>query len=135
MVNTPVLEQVLTFLKDHPELHDQNQWCGTAQCLAGWTVAIAEERKLTANDTRFDPDPVRYPEEVNWPTDYVHISDRARHILGLNREDGDSLFAGNNKLEDLEVMVNAAANGQRIPTLARPDLSLDDERRYDWGTE
>ena len=38
--------QVHDQIRDHPELHDQSEWhtetpCGTAHCVAGWTVTFA----------------------------------------------------------------------------------------------
>jgi hypothetical protein len=45
-VNLERLEQVMRFVTDNPDLHDQGMWittdtpCGTTACLAGWTCLL-----------------------------------------------------------------------------------------------
>jgi hypothetical protein len=45
-VNFERLEQVMRFVTDNPDLHDQGMWittdtpCGTTACLAGWTCLL-----------------------------------------------------------------------------------------------
>ncbi len=45
-VNAQLLLDVLVQITEHPETHDQAEWlmltsCGTAGCVAGWTVVMA----------------------------------------------------------------------------------------------
>lgn len=45
-MNLERLEQVMRFITDNPDLHDQGMWitidtpCGTTACLAGWTCLL-----------------------------------------------------------------------------------------------
>lgn len=41
MTNVDELDQIRTFLRANPDLHDQHVWqCGTTACVAGWTEAL-----------------------------------------------------------------------------------------------
>lgn len=39
--NVALLKRTLEHIKDNPETWDQSNWCGTAQCFAGWAVTFA----------------------------------------------------------------------------------------------
>lgn len=75
-VNEARLREVLTFLQLHPELWNQYEFCGSTGCLAGWTVALAEQGDLSALDGRL----------------WVDVGERARQLLGLTGEQASRLF-------------------------------------------
>lgn len=41
MPNIELLKKTLQHIKTNPETWDQTEWCGTAQCFAGWAVTLA----------------------------------------------------------------------------------------------
>jgi hypothetical protein len=109
MINTERLLDVLTYITEHPERHNQEIWversdCGTTACLAGWTVmrhgdtiewrpypAVSIAGAVTIADTvtvEGDPD--------TWD-----IPSRAAHLLGLNHTDAEYLFSPLNTITDL----------------------------------
>lgn len=43
MLNRELLERTMTYIKDHPEQHDQASYrskCGTTMCFAGWALTL-----------------------------------------------------------------------------------------------
>lgn len=39
--NAELAYKVLDYIDAHPEQWDQDEWCGTAQCFAGWAVSLS----------------------------------------------------------------------------------------------
>lgn len=112
-VNVDRLRDVLEHVTTCPHTWDQNVWlvppedaaveaqpgtdwtCGTTACLAGW-AALRHGYRPSRNDDHV----VRLDDPDDWG--YARfVSDVARELLGLTREQGDLLFAGANALRDL----------------------------------
>lgn len=85
MANVGELDRVLRHLQDNPRLHLQAvHACGTAGCIAGWTVALA--RGLHAGDQI---------EQIIWDVgSNKQISATAQAILGLTDVEARRLFYG-----------------------------------------
>jgi hypothetical protein len=102
--NIPVLEAVMTQIKDHPELHDQGSWfaetdCGTAMCFAGWACHLSGMKQLRM-DCHF----------VHTPWGEMTARRAAQRVLGLTEEQQAVLFSGGNSRAMLELMVKDLAN-------------------------
>ncbi len=114
-LNAALAYRVLDHIEAHPETWDQENWCGTAQCFAGWAVALSGE---TPDDWQ----------NVLVDGQLVFVADRAAELLGFrNRDEMDnladqlqweagevdddditllpSLFAGGNTRRGLEYLV------------------------------
>lgn len=81
-VNEPLLREVVTYMKLHPETWSQEKWahrtdCGTTHCFAGWTVTLATGLEWTEFDLSLH--------QVNVPA-------TAAKFLGLGLEEAGSLF-------------------------------------------
>ncbi len=73
------MREVLAFLQLHPELWNQNHFlCGTTGCLAGWTVALDEQKTVHELD------------QLTWG--YPAIPIRAQELLGLTDKQAHELF-------------------------------------------
>ena len=80
MSNVGEMDRVWRFLTDHPALHDQTvHECGTAGCVAGWTVAL--ERGVKPGEDLAGADSL-----------WMNIGPRARQILGLTDPEAWALF-------------------------------------------
>lgn len=92
MINSDLMQRVLKQIEEHPETWFQSCWvneCGTVACFAGWACLLAGHS----------------PQEMEpWAGD--DVGDEAERLLGLDEEDGDRLFAGENTLDDLRHLVN-----------------------------
>lgn len=108
MRNVELLEKTLQHIKDHPEEWDQSIYrsqtlpngCSTACCFAGTAVLLAGISHTVVGS----------------------IPERAEQLLGLSLEEGYTLFASNNSLEMLELMVKDLVNGallDRDPFIAQ----------------
>lgn len=114
MANIKMLEEVMDYIKTHPEQLRQDVWatqkadCGTACCFAGWT-AVLNGYQL---DWLEDDDMTSIVRDK----DGIHhvISDLAEELLDLTQFEGDVLFAGSNTIDELEQMVKNLANGAHI---------------------
>jgi hypothetical protein len=81
--NVGALDQIRTFLRQHPDLHKQQEWyCGTTACVAGWTVAL--EQGLTAG--------CNLGGDAGWLRGVGSIELRAALLLGLTHDEADALF-------------------------------------------
>lgn len=117
------LQDVLEWVEAHPERHNQRVWakrteCGTAACLAGWTVMFAgieinwEPDGCWEAGTHFIYDTV----------DGVFISDAAAHLLGLDEHVAKRLFDEDNTVRDLwEIASEATLGAVRRPV---PEASI-----------
>lgn len=117
MANAERLLDVLTFLEEHPERHDQEVWigdagCGTVACLAGWTclrngyVEKITESSLTGTvhwGVYLDSDPTGFP---------TPVLEVAMDILELSYEDAHQIFDGDNTLEVLWEIADEITDGE-----------------------
>lgn len=103
---------------DEPDL-DPNGWvqeawrCGSGMCYAGWTDAVAGAIfPFSANAGGY----VRLDRGGRWETsagtvviadgEKWAIQDYARHLLNIDNEAADRLFAGGNDLDDITRLIN-----------------------------
>ncbi len=99
VLDEPRMREVLAFLRLHPELWNQTHYrCGTTGCLAGWTVALDEQK------TMFELD------HLAWG--YPAIPMRAQELLGLTDEQAHELFTFTGLADP------AVENAWRHPTFA-----------------
>lgn len=103
MPNIELLEKTMQYIKDHPEQHNQELWCGTAQCFAGWAACLSGKYDLT----KWQHGELAF-------LDNYHPSDVGRHVLGLNYADARELFQATNTVNELELMVKDLCNGEHI---------------------
>ena len=120
-INLDVLDDAITFIKDHPEQHQQAHWtCDTGACVAGW-VALLNGYK-TKKQFIEDEDGNRKLVTVNGsvyreghPKHTVSASAIARELLGVTETPDlistNILFHGTNTIEDIEMMAKDLANG------------------------
>ena len=73
-LNIEFAEEVYQYLIDHPDEHNQGQWCGTARCIAGTACHLAGH-KITP---------------VSLLTD--EVARTARRLLGLTAWEAGQLF-------------------------------------------
>ena len=106
MPNMELLEQTLTFIKDHPEQHHQQKWtCEAGACFAGhaamqlgWAPLFNEEGH-PRNGAMTREGKVNFAWEI------------ARRELDMVDEESDMLFYATNSIETIELMVKDIANG------------------------
>lgn len=98
--NVELLEATLQFIKDNPDKHNQNMWCGTAQCFAGWAIALKGWERYT------DDLPMVQREGLA-----LRIPTAAKNELGLSEYEALILFDGSNTVDMLELMVKDLVNG------------------------
>lgn len=103
MRNVELLEETLQFIKDNPDKHDQETFCGTAQCFAGWAVALEGWSMSDLGGLWVEKDG-----EVR------DVDDLAQELLGINQAEADNLFSGGNNIADLELMVKDLVNGSPL---------------------
>lgn len=99
-LNIELAERVLTQITEHPETHDQVEWCGSRKCVAGWACTLNGD-ELFLNDE----DLVRARTADG---DVYEVSDRAATLLGL---DGHGLFYDMSRLSTvarLEQLIGVA---------------------------
>ena len=108
-MNTMLMEQVMTFIKDHPEQHDQAGWvdlkynpnteepCGTTCCFAGHAMLMSGEYKIIKDEIG-EPVLVKKSldrETINYFSDAdirVDPEEAGATVLGLTDEEADHLF-------------------------------------------
>lgn len=124
MANNDRLQGTLDFILTHPNQHEQGIWldcshfnppegtfeereCGTVGCFAGWAAMLygPEDgwRQQFATETRWIKNPAEG--ECILDTPQYHVADVARAVLGLNGDEQDMLFDGDNTIEMLTDMV------------------------------
>jgi hypothetical protein len=88
-LNIKLLEKVKKAILKHPDNVDMNMWvshgddeapCGTAGCIAGWTIAKASLKKLRK---------IRVSKNQSWGD---RIQERAAKLLGINQDESENLF-------------------------------------------
>lgn len=119
MANVQLLEEVMTFIDDHPDKHDQMQWlsgrtpdrnpahwCATSGCFAGWAIVLSGVLTEAEIGER-----VRMNLGDDWCVQAPQI---AQGILDIPFEDRTILFHGNNTRENLGLMVKDIVNGEHL---------------------
>lgn len=101
---------LLTFLREHPEKHEQDIWlnayaggrigevretCGTRGCVAGWAVLLFGPEDKELRDPSHNVTNLRVG---RWS-----IPGLARELLGLTHEQADHLFYVRNTTDDIEL--------------------------------
>lgn len=133
MANVEKLEQVLDYIKTHPEGHDQKDWavrgaCGTTLCFAGTAVMLAGYEMYWAGILSWDRDstslckvPEGHPLSVRMPEDLdaarplvAGIPSVAQRELELTDDEREALFIDAANLDHLEAMVKNIANGDDV---------------------
>lgn len=98
MRNTELLQQVMQYIDDHPEQHDQKIWyiksksCGTSGCFAGWACALSGQS-------------VR---------NFHRIEAIATAALDLHPYEAGKLFHSKNTRDMLRLMVKDLINGDQL---------------------
>lgn len=102
-VNVDLLNETMQFIKDNPERHDQANWCGTAQCFAGWAVAL-DGWNVDQREGMASKDGVQ-----------LSVPEAALKSLGMPvAAESWWLFRGGNTVEMLELMVKDLSNGETL---------------------
>jgi hypothetical protein len=115
-VNVPLLRKVLEYITEHREQHRQDIWitqresCGTAGCLAGWAVVLADLDVDWSTDGCFG---------TEYLVDGRDIAVVAAELIGVENPrtlkwaDWDEhLFNQNNTLADLWRIANELTDGE-----------------------
>lgn len=98
------LRDELQWITDNPDVHRQSRWiiqlpCGTAGCLAGWTVLHEPDVEPDWDDT--DSWGHAITDSVLTPQGTRDVSDWAQAILGLDDLYAHLLFDPGNSILDL----------------------------------
>jgi hypothetical protein len=94
-LNVKLLDKVLKHVSAKPERFDMGSWvhwssyapCGTAACIAGWTVILA-----AGNTKKNRREFVEKADELRGGADRNFFFKKARKILGLTFQEAKSLF-------------------------------------------
>ncbi len=146
---TPTLEGLLAWAEaEHakklaglPSEWDQGHWaiqrpdgtpiaasCATACCIAGKTVAALGGRFLL--DDVYDRG-YQTATEAELPSgDVVDVEDFARLHLGLDYEQAEALFDGDNTIHDVRRIITALLADPDAQVLGAQDYEEDDENEY-----
>lgn len=126
MTNKTLLKQTLEHIKANPESWDQSSWfCGTAACFAGHACLLSGDRP--------GPEiPFAFKGAINDVITAEGVQkftqDRAEELLGISQREADFLFYQDNRLGDLERMVDNLLNDRHIVH----GFSDDDRGRLYW---
>ncbi len=99
-LNLPLLKQAVEAIEANPEKWDQNNYCGTAYCLAGHVASICGLSPSL--------DECRY---VNGQPRSVAVERLAMEKLGIPHGQADWLFHHTRKLEDFHQVIETG----RVP--------------------
>lgn len=123
VMNTLLMEQVMTFIKDHPEKHNQKTWvgadydpvtdeaCGTTCCFAGHAMLLSGEYSVKNFGDKYDPD---YGFIYSDTGEEFEDSERdvAQKLLGLNLMEAEHIFySGVSNDIPLEIAFKDVMNG------------------------
>lgn len=101
--NTELLERTMQYILDHPERHDQVNYCGTSQCFAGWAAHL-EGWKIVST----------FPAVVEKNGVRRQVGGLAKELLGLTNVEANTLFGGDNARYELQLMVKDLVNGESM---------------------
>lgn len=128
MADVAKCEAVLDHIRMNPETHEQRYWgakkeCGTAYCFAGWTCVLNGNADFEWKSGKIFgcDDANEYADEVAFGDTTISVRGLAKILLDLTWQEADTLFAAENTVDDLEIMVKNLANGDPI-TKNVPDL-------------
>lgn len=143
---TPTLEGLLAWAEEEhakklagqPSEWDQGHWaihrpdgtpiaasCATACCIAGKTVAALGGRFLLEEDYGLG---YQIATDAELPTgERVDVEDYARVQLGLDYEQADALFDGDNTITDVRRIIGALLDDPDADVLGAQDYQGDDE--------
>jgi|SRR5918992_2557049 hypothetical protein len=93
-LNIELLKKVRDKIATTPEAYDQETWgrveeaapCGTAACIAGWTITLDEKIPLGKLHC------LGRSGDFLVANEYLHVNDVARDSLGLTDQEADILF-------------------------------------------
>lgn len=127
-----ILKEVLADIRLNPETHKQRQWiCGTAACLAGKVVLLHGATPAWGNGLAWSnglegPAANRSTSTViDVDGSYQHVGTLASQILGISPATASVLYAGDNTIDQMEIMFGLLDAG--IP-IAAPCECRDDCR-------
>ncbi|AEJ94007.1 hypothetical protein THIBAULT_84 [Mycobacterium phage Thibault] len=106
MRNTALLNEVMQFILDYPEAHDQTIFSnaeGTIGCFAGWTCYLAGYDRVLDDFVN-----------VNTPEGPAATGDVAQRVLGLTLDESRDLFLSKNGVADLQLMVADLVAGKPL---------------------
>lgn len=104
--NVALLEETLTYIRDHPEEWDQTKWvCGTAACFAGRAALLSGHTVPQTHTTHVT-------DMVGWfRTDGdERVGEVAERELGITFDQAEDLFNATNTMDDLEHVVKNIIN-------------------------
>lgn len=158
MANAERLQGTLDFILTHPDRHNQAIWfrkgswdnppdaetfeertCGSVGCFAGWAAFMYghednwRQASLGTETWVHQPKAHTY---VDMTLEHrVHVSDAAREILGLTKDEQLILFDGDNTIDMLVDMVsdlvdNGALDEDGLLHYQDREQEREDERRY-----
>lgn len=111
MLNLPLINKTLDYIRANPDEHDQSEWakttdCGTTMCFAG-TAVFLSGGMFVWNDSQqaAGVHTGSLPEEARGETDVTDIEEAALVLLGMDSRQGSRLFYGCVNLRDLEETV------------------------------
>ena len=125
------LDEMVTWLEANPAVHDQSWWggkdkrapavtipgngeiCGTACCLAGWTL-LHDHKRFRFDATRGLIVDLREPTEWLSADDFISL---AGDRLGLTGQEANVLFVSTNTRKILRQMTTDLQIGVDITTL------------------
>lgn len=137
MVDLARLDAALDHIEKHPEDHVQETWrCESGLCFAGHIAVLA------GGEWAFDADSVNAAEMLAIDSDempfetmdgraVVHVSDRAKALLGLSDNrwavTAEALFAAHNNVASIRHIRNQIEAGYRAQGLAENPVWVMDE--------
>lgn len=111
------IDEVMQFIEDHPEQHDQDSWgvknaCGTTMCFAGWAVQMYNPEMLFWYDQEYSS-----LADVK-PNSMLSFMGQARSVLGLRADQASALFYSASTIEHLKSLVKQLHNDPDcVPTI------------------
>lgn len=108
-LNTMLMEQVMTFIRDNPEQHDQNRYlaesesspCGTTACFAGHALLMSGRYQVKFLRSKYLDDvgvrpyawfSINTEPGLDQRKTFVDVYREAKILLGLNSYEAEHLF-------------------------------------------
>lgn len=127
-VNVELLESTMTKIMDDPKSWRQAAWmCGTTACFAGhvaqqqgyvamlYTDIEDRGQTMTLRPRYQVGENIGYDQRcLNSQNDRSTVREVARDALGLDDEQSLLLFAGDNTIDKLQLIVKGLANGETV---------------------
>lgn len=110
MANVEYLQEVVQFIKDYPEKHNQVVWaCETGACFAGWAALLTGDFKIVPD---YDGSLINLKTGA-----HTTAWTEGRKALGLTVDESEIFFDALNTADMLELMVKDVADGKDITAL------------------